>query len=121
MKCPQCQTENRADSKFCMSCGTALSIAPPPPPPDEGVRGRVPSPTSKKYAQGKEPTTALILSLIVPGFAIGQFYNGDIMKGVVMLVGTVILSFTVVVPLGIWVWSSIDAYQVAKGNQALWS
>ncbi|MDJ0707879.1 MAG: zinc-ribbon domain-containing protein [Leptolyngbyaceae cyanobacterium MO_188.B28] len=120
MKCPKCQTENQADSKFCVSCGAALNVAPPPPPPDEGIRGRPPS-AGKKYAHGKDPTLALILSLILPGLAIGQFYNGDVMKGIVMLVGALILSFTILGSAAIWIWSVIDAYQVAKGNQSLWN
>lgn len=117
MKCPQCQTENRIDSRFCVNCGTSLSVDVPL---DEGIRGRTPS-TAKRYAQGKDPTIAAILSLILPGLAIGQFYNGDVLKGVVMLVGAIILSFTVLGYIAIWVWSIIDAYQVAKGDQNLWS
>ncbi|HKX36763.1 MAG TPA: zinc ribbon domain-containing protein, partial [Rhizorhapis sp.] len=27
LRCPQCQTENRADRKFCASCGVALERA----------------------------------------------------------------------------------------------
>ncbi|MBD2609646.1 zinc-ribbon domain-containing protein [Scytonema hofmannii FACHB-248] len=26
MKCPQCQTENRDDSRFCINCGNSLSV-----------------------------------------------------------------------------------------------
>lgn len=117
MKCPQCQTENRADSHFCVECGTSLSVNVPP---DEGIRGKASS-TAKRYAQGKDPTLAAILSLILPGLAIGQFYNGDVLKGIVMLVGAIVLSFTILGYIGIWVWSIIDAYQVAKGERNLWS
>ena len=111
MKCPKCQTENQKDSKFCINCGESLTIVTPI---DEGIGS---SPLTKRYAQGKNPTLAAILS-IIPG--LGQFYNGDIIKGVVVLVGVVILWSTIIGALGIWIWSIIDAYQVAKGNQSLW-
>lgn len=118
MKCPQCQTENRADSQFCVNCGKSLSVVVPP---DEGIRGPRPPSTARRYAQGKDPILAAILSFILPGIAIGQFYNGDVRKGLVMLVGTLVLSFTVLGSIAIWVWSVIDAYQVAKGNRNLWN
>jgi TM2 domain-containing membrane protein YozV len=115
MKCPQCQTDNQADSRFCLNCGTALT---PPLVVDEGIRGR-PLSVEKRYAQGKDPIVATILSFFIPG--VGQFYNGDALKGVVMLVGAIVLSFTVLGTIAIWVWSMVDAYQVAKGQRSLWS
>jgi len=113
MKCPKCQTENRKDSKFCINCGKSLKLVTPV---DDGIRSS-PS-TNKRYAQGKNPTLATILSVLLTG--LGQIYNGDVMKGVIMFVGVLILSFTIIGSLAIWVWSIIDAYQVAKGNQSLW-
>ena len=118
MKCPQCQTENRADSQFCVNCGKSLSVDVSL---DQGIRGSRPPSTAKRYAQGKDPNLAAILSFILPGLALGQFYNGDMLKGVVMVVGSVVLSFTVLGLIAIWVWSIIDAYQVAKGNRNLWN
>lgn len=116
MKCPECQTENSPDSRFCTHCGTSLNIAASS---DEGMRVRTSS-TVKRYAQGKDPTLAAILSLFIPGA--GQFYNGDTLKGVVMLVGAfILLSIIKLAYLAICIWAIIDAYQVAKGNQSLWS
>lgn len=124
MKCPKCQTENRADSQFCVECGRSLNVVVRP---DEGIRGPRPPSPARRYAQGKDPILAAILSFILPGIAIGQFYNGDVKKGLVMLVGAIILGSTGFKVLGIaiwvwpWVWSIIDAYQVAKGNRNLWN
>lgn len=115
MKCPKCQAENRQDSKFCFKCGESLVITTPV---DEGVR-RSPL-TNKRYAQNKNPVLAAVLSFLVIG--LGQIYNGDFLKGVIMFVIAVALfvptaglsSFPMIF------WSSIDAYRVAKGNQSLW-
>ena len=74
----------------------------------------------KRYAAGKNPTLATVLSIVVIG--VGQFYNGDVKKGLVMLVGAIVGSvFTYGIAwLGVAVWSAIDAYQVASGKSALW-
>ena len=115
MKCPKCQAENRQDSRFCISCGESLVAVAPI---DEGVRR---SPLSaKKYAQNKSPVLAAVLCVLVTG--LGQLYNGDIFKAVVMFVGAICL-FVPTAGIGsltMLVWSVIDAYQVAKGNQTLW-
>jgi TM2 domain-containing membrane protein YozV len=89
-------------------------------PVDDGLRRPTTTSVSQRYAQGKDANLAAILSLVIPGVALGQFYNGDTLKGILMLVGALILSFTVIGFLGIWVWSVVDAYQVAKGTQSLW-
>jgi TM2 domain-containing membrane protein YozV len=114
MKCPKCQTENRQDSKFCISCGESLVIVTPV---DQGVRR---SPLTQKYAQGKNPVLAAVLCVLITG--LGQVYNGDFLKGIVMFIGAVILFAPTagIASLAMLAWSVWDAYQVAKGNQSLW-
>jgi len=62
-------------------------------------------------ARPKSAGTALILSILIVG--LGQCYNGQIGKGILMLIGCILLWF---VFLGwiINIWSWIDAYQTAK-------
>ena len=67
------------------------------------------------------------MSLVVPTFAIGQFYNGDVKKGAVMLICSLIAiplwaaaGIGSVLNFGIWIWSVIDAYRVASGKAPLW-
>ncbi|HMI93863.1 MAG TPA: hypothetical protein VK509_20960 [Polyangiales bacterium] len=81
---------------------------------------RVGSTRSKALAVDKNPAVAMVLSLVFIGA--GQLYNGDVKKGLVMFFGAVLLAvptggFAV---LGCWVWSGIDAYQVATGKWSLW-
>ncbi|BAY66429.1 hypothetical protein NIES22_65680 [Calothrix brevissima NIES-22] len=114
MKCPKCQTENRQDSKFCVNCAEPLVIVAPV---DEGFRR---SSLKKKYAQGKNPLLAGFLSLLIIG--LGQVYNGDFWKGIVMFISAVILFAPTsgIASLLILVWSYRDAREVAKGNESLW-
>lgn len=59
----------------------------------------------------KSPGLALFLSLFIVG--LGQIYNGEVLKGVLMFFGCILLW---IVMLGwiINIWSIIDAYQRAK-------
>jgi TM2 domain-containing membrane protein YozV len=113
MKCSSCQTENQKDSRFCINCGESLVTIVPV---DSGIRK--PPLAVKRYAEGKNQTLAAVLSFFFTG--LGQVYNGDVLKGITMFVGVLILSFTVIGALAIWAWSIVDAYQVAKGEKSLW-
>jgi TM2 domain-containing membrane protein YozV len=66
----------------------------------------------------KNPALALVLSLLIPG--LGQFYNGDPIKGGVML-GVALLGSYLVFPWVIMlIWSAIDAHLVASGKAKKW-
>ncbi|SCW60055.1 DUF4339 domain-containing protein [Ancylobacter rudongensis] len=62
-------------------------------------------------AQPKSAGTALVLSILIVG--LGQLYNGQIGKGLLMFFGCILLWFVL---LGwiINIWSWIDAYKTAK-------
>ena len=124
MFCSNCGAQNADTAKFCEKCGTAvLPAAPAPPHPDTRMRGVEPTAShSGQVVAGKNPTVALVLSLVLPGLAIGQFYNGDIKKGALMLALAIIGGAVTggLVTLGIWIWSMIDAYQVASGKGKIW-
>ena len=117
MYCSQCGTENVDAARFCKSCGKSLAAVSPPapaPPPPAGTG-------EKSYAAGKSPGVALVLSALIVG--LGQLYNGDVKKGLLMLGVAVVLG---VASFGLgWfaiaIWSAVDAYQVASGKTPLWS
>jgi TM2 domain-containing membrane protein YozV len=128
MFCSSCGSPNEDSAKFCQKCGTPLAgrtAAPPPPPPpiDNRARGQAPpviAAGEKRFAEGKSPVVALILSLLIVG--VGQFYNGDMKKGAIML-AIAIVAGALTIGLG-WlaamIWSAIDAYQVASRKSPLW-
>jgi TM2 domain-containing membrane protein YozV len=62
-------------------------------------------------AANKSPGVALVLSLVICGT--GQMYNGQVGKGIAMLLGCIATWF---IFLGwiVWIWSMVDAYQTAK-------
>jgi TM2 domain-containing membrane protein YozV len=77
-------------------------------------------PLQKRYAIGKSPTSAVILSLLIVG--LGQFYNGDKKKALLMLVTAVVGVFLTmgIATIVVWIWSPIDSYLVASGKVPLW-
>jgi TM2 domain-containing membrane protein YozV len=85
-----------------------------------------PDASGRRYAEGKNPAVALILSLLLTG--IGQIYNGDFKKCFVMWgVGIVVIFLTVMTGgvggflwLGVWIWSMVDAYNVASRKSPIW-
>jgi TM2 domain-containing membrane protein YozV len=113
-------------------------LAPPPPtapmvtphhPGGPGRYGAEPVTTSPYGALAppgpmgyvvapKNPTVSLIASFFIPG--LGTMLNGDVGKGVAILVGyfACLFLFFLILPLlvavGLWVWGMVDAYQGAQ-------
>ena len=124
MFCAQCGAPNDATARFCFKCGSSLSPAAggPAPAADPRMRGGAPPATvaETRVATGKNPVLATILSFFIPG--VGQFINGDMKKGAVMLVLAIVL-FVPTVGVGtfaIQIWSAVDAYRVASGTAQRW-
>jgi TM2 domain-containing membrane protein YozV len=124
MFCSACGANNDTTAKFCRACGAALgSAAAAPPAQPDGGRGTMrdgPVVSSHRSPTGKNPVLAAVLSAVIVG--VGQFYNGDVKKGAVMLVAAVILGAATagLLWLGVAVWSAVDAYQVANGTGKMW-
>lgn len=123
MFCSTCGANNDPTAKFCHACGAALTpgATVPPPPPLDTMRGGAPPPVVDRPAPvGRNPVLAAILSLVIPG--VGQFYNGDTKKGLVMLAAAFILGAVSagLLWLAVAIWSAVDGYRVADGTSRPW-
>jgi TM2 domain-containing membrane protein YozV len=59
----------------------------------------------------KSPIIAAVLSLVISG--VGQMYLGQVKKGIIILVATIVLSCTIIGGIAMWILGIIDAYQIA--------
>ena len=93
---------------FCPECGNELISKNAEICPNCGVRLR---------GSGKSPGIAALCSFIFPG--LGQVYNGDVGRGFLILLGTIVgLIFFVIPGLAVFVYGIYDAYATAKRMNA---
>jgi len=106
--CHNCGKET-PEGKFCEHCGAVLHATQTYPQPPQGT---VP-------ARKKNAALAVIVSFILCG--VGQIYNGQILKGVILLV-VITISYLIamgggevfwILYLVIWLYGMYDAYTTA--------
>ncbi len=137
--CTNCGVSVAPDSRYCQRCGEPLSagsgmLSPPPPSPSWSPGtpsyastypvGQPPAaptyPPQHDYGpeamvERKSPGIAAVLSFLVIG--LGQIYNGQILKGLIMLTVAILCGITIVglvVSFCIWLYGIFDAYGTAK-------
>ena len=103
------------ETQFCSNCGEEIDIDAEICPKC-GVR--VKAPTVASTVGEKKPWLAAILSFLIVG--LGQIYNGEIRKGIVLIIAYVIsiaLCFVyvglILVPI-LWIYGIYDAYTTAN-------
>jgi len=111
LDCPNCGVRVDSNDKFCGACGSDLNAI---------LNNKIERSEKKKYAQKKIPVLATILSLLIIG--LGQLYNGDMKKGVMLFIVGVLAGFfsAGIGWLFIGIYSAFDAYRVAKKEVPLW-
>lgn len=109
--------------------GQGAPFWPPPQPhsavsvgvsqgPSGPVPVTAPIATPYGYVTPKNPGLSLLASFFVPG--LGSIINGDVARGIIILVGYVVSWLLVILivglfgVLGFWVWGLVDAYQGAR-------
>lgn len=105
MYCSNCGQKNQKNDSYCVSCGTL----------QKSTSTVFNSESADRFSETtKSPVLAMVLSLIIVG--LGQFYNGQMKRGAVMLVVAIVggaISATL-----IWwfaaLWSAVDAYNFAS-------
>lgn len=106
-------SEPADDRVFCRDCGERINPRAEICPAC-GVRQRPPPAGATDGVPQKHPGLAAVASFLVPG--LGQIYNGQIGKGLVLLVVVVGLAITIVglvVAIPLWIWQIYDAYRTA--------
>ncbi|MEA4957913.1 hypothetical protein SDC9_32104 [bioreactor metagenome] len=114
--CPNCGKKLEEESDFCSNCGTKISSEKV----DNTEKGNESTyEQTKVYVKDeKSPGLAAVLSFLIIG--LGQIYNGEIAKGLILLVVSYIcvaLFFLIIPPIIaviLWIYAIYDAYNTAK-------
>lgn len=103
------QTVASQNTKFCTNCGDQIDVnAVICPKCGVQIAGTT---------EEKSPILALILSIFFPG--IGQFYNGQPKKGILLIIAAIISVALFIIMIGavlyliVWVYALYDAYTSA--------
>lgn len=103
------QTVASQNTKFCTNCGDQIDVnAVICPKCGVQIAGTT---------EEKSPILALILSVFFPG--IGQFYNGQPKKGIILIIAAIISVALFIIMIGavlyliVWVYALYDAYTSA--------
>ena len=71
----------------------------------------------------KSKIAAGVLAIVLGQLGIHNFYLGYYLKGIIQLLATILLCWTVIAPLAVWAWAIFEAVQIftdnvvdAKGN-----
>jgi len=102
--CSECgkSLENET-SKFCDNCGARLDSS-------NLVVKKEPTP---EIQEEKSSFIAILCSFFIPG--LGQVYNGETEKGVIIFLATLFGAFIFIIPgVVVWVYGMYDAYTIAK-------
>lgn len=109
MKCQYCDNPVPDNVNNCPSCGAPVERVQKSSVQPQRPAGQQP----QRPAVVKNPTVAVLLSCLVVG--LGQMYNGQIVKGIVLL--GVSIGVCVIFPYlscVCWVVAMIDAYKIAN-------
>lgn len=107
--CPYCGHRSLEEHpRFCSACGGRMDCSSTPA--DSG--GEI------RHENEKNPQIAVFCSSLIPG--LGQVYNGETLKGLAFLFGTILGFFFILIPgLVVWIYSMYDAHITAgKMNEA---
>lgn len=112
--CYECGKKLDEESEFCSNCGTKVNADDTTKAETNNTRTCEPEIVQNE----KNPGLAAVLSFLVIG--LGQIYNGEIAKGLILLVisyiclALFILIIPPIIALILWIYAIYDAYNTAK-------
>ncbi len=115
MKCEYCDNEVPPGSARCPSCGAAVKVepvqpqvvvAPQSPAQAAAVAGTV------GVAAPKNRTVYIVLAVLLGEFGVHNFYAGNVARGVIQLVLTLVSCFWLCLP--VWIWAIIEGVTTTK-------
>jgi len=105
------------ETKYCANCGSIIDekaeICP-----ECGVRQPGSTTYQQPVYQQKNPGVAAVLSALWVG--IGQIYNGEIVKGIILIIVYIVSVLLIYLIIGfittpiLWIFGIYDAYNTAK-------
>ena len=109
--CSDCGKPVSETSKYCPNCGAKTSV-PDSPGEKESIQVAL-----KELPHGvheeKSPFLAVLCSFFIPG--LGQVYDGETARGLLIFLGSLIGFFIYIIPgVIVWIFGMYDAYSIAK-------
>lgn len=94
--CGNCGQQLPAGSAVCLSCGAPTQTAPMP-----GAKS--------KLAAG-------LLAIFLGQFGVHNFYLGYTKNALIQLLVSVLLAWTGIAPLAMWIWAIVEAVKIFNGE-----
>ncbi len=100
------------NAAFCSHCGQ-------PVPPGAAVCTKcgfaIPQ-SASLAATAKSKWLVLILALLLGGLGVHNFYLGYTGKGLTQLLVSVLLSWTIIAPIGVAIWALVEGIMAVSGS-----
>lgn len=98
-------------------CAPAAATGAPTGAPT-GAYGPMPgaAPSAAPQVSDKKKIAALLLAIFLGQLGIHNFYLGYTKKGVIQLCVSLLLSWTYVAPLAIWIWALVEGINAYQGK-----
>ena len=117
MFCSGCGRQMDAGQQFCAGCGAKNPAIQPTSMVASAGTAMAPAQQIIVVAE-KSPGLAAVLSFFWAG--LGQIYNGEISKGIVMMVAYAVSCVLMAIVVGffttpiLWIYGMVDAYRTAE-------
>lgn len=108
--CTQCDTAAGQGFAYCANCGAPLAAG-------AGFCANCGTPAQAAAPVGnKSKLAAGLLAILLGHLGIHNFYLGYTKTGVIQLLITVLLSWTGIGPLAVWIWAIVEGVKIFNGQ-----